>query len=222
MNIDEIRLLLDRYYDGTATDSEIDALTRYFVGTHRIPADMRADQAIFRAMASHSQPGMPTDLQRKIVAATYGDSSRTLRRRWTFALTAAATILLVLAIGLSYFTEKPTPDTPQIAVSTVRNPGPGVSQEISCPQEVSHADTIKTLPKIHRERKEEPVMEMNPSSNFREVTDSAEVVEITSRIFAILDKSLSKTEAGVKQTEMAFALLSDPLGANETDDNHNK
>lgn len=47
--IDEttVRVLLDRWYDGTATAADEDALTLYFTMSEYIPEDLRADAAVF-------------------------------------------------------------------------------------------------------------------------------------------------------------------------------
>lgn len=49
------------------------------------------------------------------------------------------------------------------------------------------------------------------AENYREVVDSAEVVAITSQLFAMLEHSLDKADNGARYAESAIEVISDPL-----------
>ena len=91
MKPDDIRKILERYYDGSATVGEIESVKRYFDETSDVPADLRADAAMFRAMSRHQQQvAPPADLEKKILAATVDASPAKRRFGWKIAFAAAA------------------------------------------------------------------------------------------------------------------------------------
>ena len=69
MNIDEIKRMLDRYYEGESTPSETALLKEFFQ-----PADMSVDAAVFRALAEadKAEVEVPADLKERIVSVTTG------------------------------------------------------------------------------------------------------------------------------------------------------
>ena len=46
-NIDDIRVLLDRYYNGDSSPEDLAILTAYFTSCNDIPEDMEADRLLF-------------------------------------------------------------------------------------------------------------------------------------------------------------------------------
>lgn len=74
MNIDEIKRMLDRYYEGESTPSETALLKEFFQTAEEIPADMSVDAAVFRALAEadKAEVEVPADLKERIVSVTTG------------------------------------------------------------------------------------------------------------------------------------------------------
>lgn len=108
LDITDIRRLLHKWYDGTATPHEADALEQWFVDRDDIPTDLRADAAPFRAIAagrSNAAPDVPADLEQRILRDTIGRRPR--RIRWQQLSAAAAVALLLIAAAALVFV--PTP-----------------------------------------------------------------------------------------------------------------
>ncbi len=79
------RTMLDRWYDGTATAADEDALTQYFTASANIPEDLKADAAIFALPAKKSQSmseDIPADLMAQVTGAIIAEKAR--KRRHAF------------------------------------------------------------------------------------------------------------------------------------------
>lgn len=218
MNIDKIRHLLASYYDGTATGAEVNALKRYFVEAEDIPDDLRLDATIFRAMASADAPAVPADLEQKIIDSTIGSHRRSRFLNWRVIVSAAASLALLLSLGLAFLPEKSV-DEP--AENTYL-----ASSILPKEEAVIQTEVIETV--ITPEPQERVVQQPAPrakrpaSGSYREITDSAQVVEITSRVLAKLDASFNKLENGVKKTEIAAAIIANPFDLNKLSDELSK
>ena len=116
---EDIKHLLDRYYDGTTTEEEENTLRTYFNGSD-IDASLREESAIFTALQSSECPvptGMEERLSRQISQWNSLDvaTRRTVRHinlRWVVGI--AASLLLLLATGaIVYQHENNSPQTEQ-------------------------------------------------------------------------------------------------------------
>lgn len=105
--IDEttVRVLLDRWYDGTATAADEDALTLYFTTSEDIPEDLRADAAVFALPTEKSQSmseDIPSDLMSQVNGAIIAEKARKRRHAfWYTAASAAACACIAMVLGLS-------------------------------------------------------------------------------------------------------------------------
>jgi hypothetical protein len=122
MNSEEIRLLLERYYDGDSTNEEEQLLKDFFNRTD-IPEDLHSDRDIFRYYLHPAVIPEPTsDFENRIISAldSLDQRSESLRRRKIFGiLTGIAAVMLILAGTYFFFVQKSEPrDTysdPEIA-----------------------------------------------------------------------------------------------------------
>lgn len=108
LDITDIRRLLHKWYDGTATPDEAAALERWFVERDDIPADLMADAAIFRAIAAGRRDAaadVPSDLEQRVLRATVGRRPRNIL--WQRLSAAAAVALLLLAAAALVFVPAP-------------------------------------------------------------------------------------------------------------------
>ena len=116
---EDIKRLLDRYYDGTTTEEEEEALRTYFNGSD-IDASLREESVIFTALQSSECPvptGMEGRLSRQIsqwntLEVTNRRAIRHINLRWVVGI--AASLLLLLATGaIVYQNENNSPQTEQ-------------------------------------------------------------------------------------------------------------
>ena len=105
MDTDNIRQLLDRYYDGQTNEREEQVLKDYFLQDD-VPPQWATDQRLFRQLYGANMPaidGLEQRLSRQIdgwnrVEKTTSRRSRIVGLRWMASI--AASLLLLFAIGL--------------------------------------------------------------------------------------------------------------------------
>lgn len=116
---EDIKRLLDRYYDGTTTEEEENTLRTYFNGSD-IDASLREESVIFTALQSSECPvptGMEERLSRQIsqwnnIEVATQRTIRHINLRWVVGI--AASLLLLLATGaIVYQNENNSPQTEQ-------------------------------------------------------------------------------------------------------------
>ena len=116
---EDIKRLLDRYYDGTTTEEEEEALRTYFNGSD-IDASLREESVIFTALQSSECPvptGMEGHLSRQIsqwnnIEVATQRTIRHINLRWVVGI--AASLLLLFATGaIVYQNENNSPQTEQ-------------------------------------------------------------------------------------------------------------
>ena len=116
---EDIKRLLDRYYDGTTTEEEEEALRTYFNGSD-IDASLREESVIFTALQSSECPvptGMEGHLSRQIsqwnnIEVATQRTIRHINLRWVVGI--AASLLLLFATGaIVYQNENKSPQTEQ-------------------------------------------------------------------------------------------------------------
>jgi len=126
---DSIRTLLDRYYDGMATEADEDRLHRYFAQPG-IPAELQADKLLFdafKATDAATPPGLQQRLGRQIdgwntVEKHTERRARTVSMRWVAGIAASMLALFSLGFYLDtrqgkerYARQADTYDNPQDA-----------------------------------------------------------------------------------------------------------
>ena len=116
---EDIKRLLDRYYDGTTTEEEENTLRTYFNGSD-IDASLREESVIFTALQSSECPvptGMEGHLSRQIsqwnnIEVATQRTIRHINLRWVVGI--AASLLLLFATGaIVYQNENNSPQTEQ-------------------------------------------------------------------------------------------------------------
>lgn len=102
-DLQDIRRLLDNYYNGSATPREEAVLADFFASAHDLPADLETEARLFRALSAHPQSyDIPDGLaERLTLAIDRAEQQEQARhpRRIAF-IWRAATVAAVLAIGL--------------------------------------------------------------------------------------------------------------------------
>ena len=219
-DIDKIRQMLNRYYDGVSTPSETAQLKDFFRKTKEIPADMAADAAIFRAMdaADTEKVAVPANLKERIVAATIGSRPRILN--WRIAVTAAASVavLITLAVGLVHFKPSDSPDTTDLLAMSDTTRQKEAADMVSVSVAVTPMETEAAEPLL-AEASEQVAPPPAPVKTAtvaevrytHEVTDPAEAAKIAQKVLAMLGNSLDEAQTGIKSADEAVSLIKDPL-----------
>lgn len=195
------RTLLDRWYDGTATTADEDALTQYFTASANIPEDMKADAAIFGLPAETSQSmseDIPSDLMAQVNGAIIAEKARKRRHSfWYTAASAAACACIVLVLSLSGNTELTTitdntyanavqkPQKSDSKAQTITPSDIEESAENDTQAEVSTATTQQAKPRYAQVAK--------THDDYYNVSDPAEAERIQLEVAALLSQSINST-----------------------------
>jgi hypothetical protein len=130
MNSEEIKQLLEKYYEGATTSGE-ELILKKFFNMDNVPPELRSDQEIFRYYMHVSEiPEPSADFEKKIISAIDGRTKgfggfRIRRQPGVFSVMAAA--ILILAGLYFFFTNRSEPR------DTYTDP------------EVAYAETMKIL-----------------------------------------------------------------------------
>ncbi|HEY9551410.1 MAG TPA: hypothetical protein VIQ97_03895 [Prevotella sp.] len=129
MNVNEVRILLDRFYEGTATESEERQL-RTFFSAGQVPEELRGEQALFEAFHAQEAPlpsGFEQRMERQVDSWNMLEKSSTRRARtavlrWISGIAASVAVLfsvvwMVNSVSDSkeYAVQQETYDNPQDA-----------------------------------------------------------------------------------------------------------
>jgi hypothetical protein len=133
MNSEEIKRLLEKYYEGNST-SEEELLLKKFFSEEDIPEDLSVEKEIFMYYRQSSQiPEPSADFEDRIISeieAEDRDAIRIKRRRLYVTLSGVAALMLILAGSYFFFTNRSKP-----------------SDTFSDP-ELAYAETMKILYKV--------------------------------------------------------------------------
>lgn len=132
----DIREILNRWYDGNTTPAEQQRLADFFATDRELPADLEMEREMFRAMteAGEDYAEMPLEVSRSINAALDAEMARERRpqrknfgwrRRAMTACAAAACMAVVLTIPFLKSDDKAmVGDKPGMALSETPDAGP--------------------------------------------------------------------------------------------------
>lgn len=132
----DIREILNRWYDGNTTPAEQQRLADFFATDRELPADLEMEREMFRAMteAGEDYAEMPLEVSRSINAAIEAEMSGERRpqrknfgwrRRAMTACAAAACMAVVLTIPFLKSDDKAmVGDKPGMALSETPDAGP--------------------------------------------------------------------------------------------------
>jgi hypothetical protein len=110
-SLEEIRKMLDRFYQGETTLEEEKMLEDYFAST-KVPEELIPDKDLFQAMSTGNESiPVPSDLNQKIIGALDQVEKKATRTRRIslYSLSGlAAGLLIMIAVYLFYFRTEET------------------------------------------------------------------------------------------------------------------
>lgn len=206
-----ISTLLTRYYDGSATPAETAMLRQMLdsLSDSELTADLRIERDLLRALydeAPADDSDIPDNLEARLIAATVGTESapKTRRRRSVGIYRAAAVAAsLVLVLGLAWrfigrHDSMPTGSDNIVAqVTELSDTVDSIATVITAqPVESAQAtDDAKPAPAVTRRiAPRSRHAHVASASAFKEVTDTAEAVRLTIKVFRTLDYVLAQVD----------------------------
>ncbi len=230
MNIDKIRDLLEKYYEGSASNIETDILKQYFRDNNDIPEDLRVDAAIFRDMATMKEDvALPENLEQLIIDSTIGRKRRNIIL-WKVIPSVAASLALLTVLTISFISgHERILSSDEDALVAQSEPVLVHKEEITAPPTPTEDCTLTAStpePVVSKTATPEPAIAQAPApkksstarraseNNYIEVYDSIQAAKISSRILAKLESTISRVaDKGIRKTEIAVAAIKDPVNA---------
>jgi len=194
MNSEEVKRLLEKYYEGSTSSGEEQLLKKFFCGDN-IPSDLRIDQEIFHYYVQAAEiPEPSADFEKNIFSAIETedkDLSRFKRRRMFFSLSGIAAAMLILAGSYLFFAGRSGPR------DTFTDP------------ELAYAETMKILLEV--------------SSRLNHGTKALGHLSVlqneTQKTLATVSRSTAKIEDNIRPLDKVFNALGKAGSNNE---NNNK
>lgn len=116
---EELRIILSKYYDGLSTIEEENLLRKYF-DKHVIPDSLIADKTILSFNNQDKNPTFNSNSEIWDAINKKGETQKHFRRTIRYAVSAAAVLIILISIGLSfYFTSG---ERSRLATDTYSNP----------------------------------------------------------------------------------------------------
>jgi hypothetical protein len=182
MNSEEIKRLLEKYYEGDTT-SEEELLLKKFFNMNNVPPDLRSDQDIFRfymQMAVIPEPS--ADFETNIISAIDSEDKELRgfkRRRLFVTLSGIAAAMLIIAGSYFFFTTRSEPR------DTFSDP------------EVAYAETMKILFQVSAR--------LNQGT--KALGHLSALQDETQKTMATVSRSTAKIEDNIKPLDNVFEAI---------------
>lgn len=194
MNSEEIKRLVEKYYEGTTTSEEEQLLKKFF-SRDNVPVDLRSDQEIFRYYMQEARVPEPSaDFEKNIISAIEFEDkvlSKFKRRRMFAALSGIAAAMLILAGSYFLFTGRSEPR------DTYSDP------------DLAYAETMKILHEVSSRL----------NNGTKALGHLSALQDETQKTLATVSRSTAKIEENMKPLDKVFEAIG-KTGTNY--DNNNK
>ncbi len=226
-DINNIRLLLDRYYRAETTAEEEQELEYFFseAAPSDIPEDMKADASLFGLMSrSHPLPSdsiVPEDLMERLNAIVEESKDRPTSRRypWVFKIlrysgvAAAACIVWAIVSLLPSPKQSMTEDRPALAHETASldppKDRPALAEETASlertkdrpalAEKAASMEPTKDRPALAKVKRRPQPPKAEQSDGFIEITDPEEARKIALSIGKLLAQNADRTNDALAQ-----------------------
>lgn len=211
-SIDEIKRLLNAYYDGNTSIEQEKLLCDFFATTTYIPAELESERQMFMALQSATKIDIdiPADLEQSLIAHIDNLERQETqnRRKWIkpfSIISVAASIILLIAIGLKFVNLNDKVVTHEtILVSEIKNniidnkidntikieqQEPDLAEEAT-----KKTQETKTKKRIKRQR-------INKTNHLKSVSDEQIAYENTERALMMLSEKLNIAQKGINKTQ---------------------
>ena len=102
-DIQHIKHLLQRFYDGTSTVEEEQRLCDYFCNADNVPEELKTDQKMFRHLSECNAKIMPSeDFKQRLLSALDTHAKRS-KIRWKRFTAVAASVAILVGIGITFY-----------------------------------------------------------------------------------------------------------------------
>ncbi len=218
MTINDVHTILDRFYDGTSTPADIEALRRFFAETTDIPAELAPDAAIFRGFNDvgdipSAELVLGRDLLEKVDVASR--RQRPLPKVLVWAtVAAAACVAAVLLINppTDNTLVRPASNQPRMLTANAvidTEISDTTAMNIDAPEQAatpSTANKATSRPPESRPMAPREVRhaEIAVDDGFVEINDSATAVRYIAKAYRNIDRSVAVVSNSVSDADRSI------------------
>lgn len=193
-DLQNIRRLLDNYYNGSTTPREETELADFFASAHDLPADLETEARLFRALSAHPKSyDIPDGLaERLTLAIDHAEQQEQARhpRRIAF-IWRAATVAAVLAIGL-IMAYQLKDDTQSSAPIAMQQPAvsPTAKPDIAATTAPETANAPQPVAKAKVKARRTAPIAQKPNCTI--INDPVEAADYLEQVAALLERTFSE------------------------------
>ena len=238
-DIDEIKRLLDAYYEGNTSIEQEKLLCDFFATATDIPAELEPDRELFVTLqaATETDIDIPSDLEQRLIShidkleAKETDS----RKKWIkpFAvISAAASIIILFVIALRFIPGEQFPNEQSDVTAMIEEPeeADGQNKVVDVEQNDDNEESVEEAtiepPVVTPKENDKKLAQKTITANSKVKTKKKRVNR--NKVFTPHNhKSISDEKLAYENTEKALLLLSKNLnkaheGLNKTESTINE
>lgn len=232
---DQLRKLLDAYYEGVSSPADIESIQRLFDQLPELPEDLAADKEIFEAFAAESldstpcPPHLEAMMDETISSLATKESAGTQRPHllWVKIASIAAAVAVILGIGYAFIhnnkldiSQAPDPGL----MTHIIQPEEEDTEAITEPGQTDADSTVAGEIKPEHELADPPTKHpttVNPTkitakktvkkSDIKVITDPAEAEKNTLLAFNCLSIGLNSAREATRQTDETIKEINQKL-----------
>ena len=211
-DINEIKRLLEAYYDGNTSIEQEKLLCDFFATSTDIPAELEPDRQLFATLHSTSEIKIeiPTGLEHKLVSLidNMQRHEQQNNKKWIkrFAyISAAACVIALFTLGLKIFNSNDNHINQEVVLISDNkntdsiNGNNNLVQEIEAPEPVLPKET--PTPKVEKKKKRAKRQRVINANQLKSVSDEQIAYENTERALLLLSEKLNKAQKGINKTQ---------------------
>ncbi len=195
-DIRNIRLILNRYYNGNASGEDIKELKRFFTSAADVPSDLEADKSIFCMMdacdLTAADMEVPAGLEQTLAGIAY--TSKPRRYHFVTIAAAAAALLLLISTGIYLLRPNTPAEAPAQKPVIAENPIVAPQTDAEAPAETTEIMASVPEPEASTPVKPQLVQNFHPApaaDPYIEITDSAEAARITVAVMLKMHRTMN-------------------------------
>ncbi|MBR5332963.1 MAG: hypothetical protein IKV32_06690 [Muribaculaceae bacterium] len=211
-DINQIKSLLEAYYDGTTSIEQEKLLCDFFASATEIPKEFETDRQLFNSLqaACNCDLSIPVNLESQIISHidNLEKVEQINRRKWIMPFTyisATACVILLFTIGLKIFKPNNNQINQEIILVSDAKNLDSIDSESNSNQKLKVTVPTKVettiAPKIEKNRKRTKRQHIVKQNDLNYVSDEQLAYENTERALMLLSEKLKIAQEGVKQTE---------------------
>lgn len=221
-NIDEIKSLLETYYNGATTIEQEKLLCDFFTSTTEIPVELECDKQLFNSLHSIdiNKFKAPNNLEAKLISHidNLEKAEQNNRKKWLkpfIIISAAACFILLFSLGVKFININSELIDNEIIFVSKNNSNDTVGNNTYFISEVEQQEAVLSKETSKRKevtkKKRVKRQQATKANQVKLANDEKIAYENTERALLLLSEKLNIAQGGVKQTECTIHKINNTI-----------